>query len=161
MSTTEKEHNQKMLQRLVWLTDNSIPLPGTSYKFGIDPLLGLLPWVGDTLGAALSSYIIIIAARLGAPRSVLLKMAFNVALDAMVGALPGVGDLFDFAWKANQRNVRLLEHYLLQPRKAVVASRLFAGLLIVFMAGTVVVLGLLGFWLMRWLWLTVTGNSSW
>ena len=85
----------------------------------------MIPGVGDALGALVSSYILGEAARLGAPRSVLLKMTFNVAVDALLGAIPVLGDLFDFTWKANHRNVRLLEEYVERPRKTVVVSRVF------------------------------------
>lgn len=161
MISTEQEKTKKRLERLAWLTDNSIPVPGLGAKVGIDPLMGLLPWFGDTLGALLSSYIILEASRLGAPKSVLLKMVFNVTMDAMVGVLPGAGDLFDFVWKANQRNVRLLEKYVEKPRKTAVESRLFVAFIILFMMGTVVLIGLLGFWLVRWLWGALSGLGSW
>lgn len=161
MNPNDKEILRKQLERLAWLTDNSIPIPGLKAKVGIDPLIGLLPWFGDTIGALLSSYIIAAAARLGAPKSLLLKMAFNVALDALIGAIPGLGDLFDFIWKANQKNVRLLEHYVENPRQTVATSRLFAVLLGLLLVGSVMLIGLLGFLLVRWLWSVVTGPGSW
>jgi hypothetical protein len=161
MILTEQEKARKRLERLAWLTDNSIPIPGLGAKIGIDPLIGLLPWFGDAFGSLISGFIIVEASRLGAPKSVLLKMVFNVILDAVVGALPGVGDLFDFVWKANQRNVRLLEQFLEKPRKTVVESRLFVAIIILLMLGAVVLIGLLGFLLIRWLWGAVSGHGSW
>lgn len=158
MNSTDRERARKRLDQLAWLTDNSIPIPGLNARVGIDPLIGLLPWVGDALGALLSSYIIMEAARLGAPRSVLLKMAFNTALDAVVGALPGLGDLFDFFWKANQRNLRLLERYLEKPRETVITSRLFVLVLGLLLVGFVMFMGMLGFLVVRALWLAVSGN---
>ena len=158
MNSTDRERARKRLDQLAWLTDNSIPIPGLNTRVGIDPLIGLLPWVGDALGALLSSYIIMEAARLGAPRSVLLKMAFNTALDAVVGALPGLGDLFDFFWKANQRNLRLLERYLEKPRETVITSRLFVLVLGLLLVGFVMFMGMLGFLVVRALWLAVSGN---
>ena len=158
MNSTDRERARKRLDQLAWLTDNSIPIPGLNARVGIDPLIGLLPWFGDALGALLSSYIIMEAARLGAPGSVLLKMAFNTALDAMVGALPGLGDLFDFYWKANQRNLRLLERYLEKPRETVITSRLFVLVLGLLLVGFVMFMGMLGFLLVRALWLAVSGN---
>ena len=152
----ERETTRKRLERLAWLTDNSIPIPGTGARVGIDPLIGLVPWIGDAMGAVISSYIISEAARLGAPKSVLLKMAFNVFLDALIGIVPAVGDLFDFAWKANLRNVRLLEHYLERPRHTVTTSRFFVAMLGFLLIITVILIGLAGFWLIRTLWLAVT-----
>jgi hypothetical protein len=93
------------------LMDNSIVLPN-GYRIGLDPLLGLLPGIGDALGAAVSSYIIYEAARLGIAKRILMRMLSNVAVEALVGIFPMVGDIFDAAWKANMRNLRLIEtHY--------------------------------------------------
>jgi hypothetical protein len=89
------------------------------------------------------------AARMGAPKVLLLKMALNVALDALVGTVPVLGDLFDFVWKANQRNVQLLNRYLDRPRETVVASRLFVWGLVAVLVGLVFSVGLLGFVLLR------------
>ncbi|GAB7025145.1 DUF4112 domain-containing protein [Geotalea toluenoxydans] len=161
MNLIEKERLRKRLERLAWLTDSSIPVPGLNARVGIDPLIGLLPWFGDAIGALLSSYIVAVAARLGAPKSVLMKMGFNVAVDAIIGVVPGVGDLFDLGWKANQRNVRLLEHYIERPHQTVVTSRLFVAFLTLLLVGTVIGIGFLGFWLVRWLWLAVSGHGSW
>src|SRR5918999_2546085 len=100
---------RRRLARLAWLLDNSIPLPGTRFRIGIDAIIGLVPGLGDLLGVLLSSYIVREAARLGAPPSVLTRMAFNVAPEGLVGLVPVVGDVFDAAWKANQRNLVLLD----------------------------------------------------
>src|SRR3954470_24153998 len=88
--------------------DDAIRVPGTGIRFGIDPLVGLIPGLGDLLGGAASAYIILEAARAGAHASALLRVVVNVGIDTIVGALPLFGDLFDFAWKSNARNVRLL-----------------------------------------------------
>lgn len=96
------------LKRLAWLLDSAIPLPG-GYRIGLDGLIGLVPGLGDVVAALLSSYIVLEAARLRVPGSVLLRMGLNVALEVIIGAVPIVGDLFDFAFKANERNVGLLE----------------------------------------------------
>ena len=157
MVAIDKDKTRRRLERLAWYLDNSIPIPGLNAHIGLDPLLGFLPGVGDTIGALLSSYILAAAGRLGVPKSVLLKMAFNIALDAVVGALPVLGDFFDMAWKANQRNVQLLGDYLDQPRKTVVASRLFVWTLGVLLVGLVVFFGLLGFLLVRAVWHAVSG----
>jgi hypothetical protein len=118
--------SEKRLQRLAWLMDSSIPLPG-GYRIGLDGLVGLVPGIGDIAGAMVSSYIIVEAGRLGAPRSLLVRMGFNVLLETVIGAVPVLGDLFDFAYKANLRNVRLLEGYVRDPARARAASNLAAG----------------------------------
>jgi hypothetical protein len=114
----------KRLRALAWLLDSSIPLPG-GYRIGLDPIIGLLPGVGDAVGALLSAFIINEARSLGAPRSILLRMIGNAALETIVGAIPFAGDLFDAAFKANTRNLALLARYQLDPIGSRRSSRLF------------------------------------
>jgi hypothetical protein len=99
-------------RRLARLLDDAIPIPGTSYRIGLDPLIGLVPGIGDVLGALLSTWLLVIASRLGASPSVLARMGLNIAIDALVGSIPVAGDLFDAGWKANVRNLRLIEGWL-------------------------------------------------
>jgi hypothetical protein len=99
------------LRRLDWLSqvlDSAWSVPGTSYRIGLDGILGLIPGIGDPLGAMLSSYLIFEAARMGAPTHILLRMVGNVAVESIVGVIPILGDVFDLAWKANVRNLALL-----------------------------------------------------
>ncbi|OGA74433.1 MAG: hypothetical protein A3G81_14435 [Betaproteobacteria bacterium RIFCSPLOWO2_12_FULL_65_14] len=143
---------RERLSRLAWLLDSSIPIPGTGFSIGLEALIGLFPVVGDLAGVLLSSYILKEAAALGVSRSILARMAFNVALEGLVGMTPFAGDVFDAAYKANQRNVRLLNDYLDRPAEALRASRLFVASLV---AGTVVFLvvtGAAGFLVARWIW---------
>lgn len=149
MQRTETEKSRKKLERLAWYLDSSIKIPGFNARFGLDGLLGLIPGVGDTIGALVSSVVISEAARMGAPKVLLLKMTFNVALDALSGTVPVLGDLFDFFWKANQRNVQLLNRYLDSPRETVVVSRLFVWGLGVLLVGLVIAIGMLGVVLIR------------
>lgn len=100
------------LRSLSDLLDNAIKIPGTNYRIGIDPILGLLPAGGDVMGTVLSAYLVVEAVRLRMPTAVVGRMAFNIVLEMVVGAVPVLGDLFDFAWKANARNLRLLESKL-------------------------------------------------
>lgn len=97
------------LQRLGYLLDASIRIPGIGYRIGYDALIGLIPGFGDAAGLAISSYIVVEAARLGAPPATLLRMILNVAIEAVFGAIPFLGDLFDAVFKANLRNIALLE----------------------------------------------------
>jgi hypothetical protein len=150
--------DRQRLERLAWLLDNCIPIPGLGYRFGLDAVVGLIPGVGDAVGAAFSSYILSEAARAGAPRSLLIKMAFNVAIDALFGAIPVVGDVFDVAWKANLRNVRLLHAYLESPRKTAAVSSLFVTVLIVLVVLFIGFIVLLGALVLRWLWMSVAGG---
>lgn len=111
------------VRALARLLDAAVRVPGTNLRFGLDAVLGLVPGVGDLAGAAASGYIVLAAARLGAPAAVLLRMLLNAAIDAVVGTVPLLGDLFDFGWRANTRNVALLERHLADPRGARAASR--------------------------------------
>jgi hypothetical protein len=97
------------------LLDNALRIPGTEIRVGLDPMIGLIPGFGDLAGGIASAYIMLEAARAGASSSLLLRMLGNVAMDSLLGAIPVAGDLFDFAWKSNARNVRLLERHVAAP----------------------------------------------
>ena len=103
------------LRTLARALDSAVGIPGTSLRVGGDALLGLVPVVGDLAGAALSGYVVLSAARMGVSKAVLARMVGNVGLDALVGAVPLLGDFFDVGWKANTRNVALLERALAEP----------------------------------------------
>lgn len=128
------------LEALAWILDSSIPVPGTRLRVGLDAVIGLIPVIGDVVGAALSTYILFMSARQGVPRVTLLRMGFNVTLEALVGLIPFVGDVFDFAWKANRRNVELLRAHIADPSRARRGDAMFAAVFILFAAA---VLGLL------------------
>ena len=143
--------DRRKLERLAWLLDSSIPVPGTSFTIGIDALIGLVPVLGDLVGVLLSSYIMSEAARLGAPRTLLMRMAFNVGVEGVVGIVPFAGDLFDAAWKANQRNVRLLGAWLEHPARAERSSALFVIGLGLALLATAAVPVALTYALLRWI----------
>lgn len=143
---------RRRLDRLAWLLDSSIPLPVGNRSIGLDALIGLLPGVGDTLGTLLSSYILVEAARLGAPVTMLVKMGFNVVLESIVGTIPLLGDLFDAGWKANERNVRLLEAYLDDPEDKAREGRLLTYSLAAVLVLLVLAVTLLGVYLVYALW---------
>jgi hypothetical protein len=101
----------RRVQRIAKLFDDRFYFPGTSHRFGLDGILGLIPGIGDAATGAVSLYLAAEAWRLGLPLSTILRMGVNVGIDTVVGAVPVLGDIFDFAWKANQKNARLvLEH---------------------------------------------------
>jgi Domain of unknown function (DUF4112) len=122
----EDNRAEARLQRLAWLLDNSIPLPG-GFKIGLDGLMGLVPGIGDAAGAIMSSYLIYQARRMNAPPALLLRMVGNVLVETVVGAVPLIGDVFDFAFKANQRNVGLLMNFRRDPQRTVTHSRWAVG----------------------------------
>jgi hypothetical protein len=137
---------------LTRLLDSAAKIPGTGIRFGLDPLLGLVPGLGDIAGAALAGYLVLLAQRLGAPRSVIVRMLANVAVDTVGGTVPLVGDAFDVAFKSNTRNLALLERTLAVPardverasRVAVIAT--LVGLALLAIGGLV-----LAVFVIRWL----------
>lgn len=130
--------------------DAGIRIPGTNLRFGLDPVLGLIPGAGDAAGAVLAGWILVETIRLGASRATVTRIAGNVALDAIVGAVPLLGDIFDLAWKANLRNVALLERHLATPQRAARADRSFVVLVIFGVLALALGLLALGFLLTRW-----------
>lgn len=112
MNTLERLENLNHIRRLSRLMDNAIRIPGIGFRIGLDPIIGLIPGAGDIISTGFSAYIIYLAARFGLPREILQKMIFNIALEATVGSVPLVGDLFDAYYKSNIRNLALLEQHL-------------------------------------------------
>jgi hypothetical protein len=117
------------LRKFAQLLDSALIVPGTRYRIGLDPILGLVPGFGDLVSPLFTIGILWQAHDLGIPRVVQLRMIFNVAIDALVGAVPFVGDLFDFVWKANVRNLALLEHHAAHERRASAGDWIFVALL--------------------------------
>lgn len=99
------------------LLDEAIRVPGTNFRIGVDPILGILPVAGDAVAAAVSLYPVAEAYRLGAPMPMLAKMLALVAIDASIGSVPLLGPLFDAVWKANTWNRRALERYIRRPSR--------------------------------------------
>lgn len=97
---------------LAALLDSSITIPGTKRRIGLDPILGLVPFVGDFAGAILSGYIVLAAARAGAPAFTLIRMIGNIAVDTLVGSVPVLGDILDAGWKSNTMNIALFEKHV-------------------------------------------------
>lgn len=120
----------KRLRTLSRILDKAITIPGTGIGVGLDPILGLLPAGGDFLGVLLSAYIVLEAARLGASKATLGRMAGNIIIDALIGVIPVFGDFFDFAWKANDHNIKLLEDHLKFPNQKKKADTWFVFLLL-------------------------------
>jgi len=97
------------LRKLVVLLDSSIPVPGTNIRMGLDPLIGLIPGFGDASSAILSGVLVLYAAKENVPTPILVKMMLNIVVDTLVGTIPILGDFFDVGWKANTRNMALLD----------------------------------------------------
>ena len=109
---SEIQRTRERMEKLSWLLDDSVPIPGTRFRFGLDSIIGLVPGLGDVVGVVLGAGILYQSVRIGAPRAIIIKMVGNSATDAIGGLVPMIGDLFDFAFKSNRRNAKLLMDYL-------------------------------------------------
>jgi hypothetical protein len=116
----------RRLERLAHWLDDSIPIPGTGRRIGLDSLIGLVPFAGDVIGGGFATYILYSGYRLGASWLTLLRMTGNVVVELLVGSVPLLGDLFDMAFKANQRNVRLLSQHAQSAQRVERHSRWWA-----------------------------------
>jgi hypothetical protein len=113
------------LRRISQLLDAAFVVPGTTYRIGLDPILGLVPMIGDLASPLFTIGVLWQGRDLGIPRIVQLRMLFNAAIDSLIGAIPIAGDLFDFAWKSNQMNLALLERHAYEEHRASAGDWLF------------------------------------
>ncbi|WP_338740810.1 DUF4112 domain-containing protein [Haloplanus salilacus] len=122
----------RRLRDVSHLLDDSIRVPGTTYRVGVEPLIGLLPVVGDAAGLAFSAYVLVVAVRTRVPRATLGRIVLTLWIDAAVGSIPLLGDLFDAYWKANLRSTRLIDARLADPAGAAADRRYLwrAGILV-------------------------------
>lgn len=153
---SENEAAARGMRRLAWLLDDSIRLPG-GYRIGLDGLVGLIPGLGDAAGLAASSYILFLARRFHIPRVVMARMIGNVLLESIIGVIPVLGDLFDFAFKANRRNIALMEQYFVDERRLRQNSWSRVIMVGVIVIAVIVLFLFLAFQLVRWI---TTGGSG-
>jgi len=143
---------EKSLDDLARYLDGLFRIPGTNWRFGLDALIGLVPNVGDTLTSFASFYILFAGVRYGVPKITLLRMAFNIAVDYLVGSIPFIGDAFDFVWKSNQQNMNLIRTRASGHGKGKTSDYVFVFglifLLIAILVGSIVVSGLILIWIL-------------
>ena len=147
----DADERLRWVERIARLMDSQFQLPGTRFRFGLDPLLGLLPVVGDLSTLAVSGALLLTMMRHGASGSVVVRMAVNILLDTIIGAIPILGNVFDFAYKSNERNVALLRRHYAEGQHTGSGKGLIF-LLLLFM---LVVFGLVawgGVMFLRWVW---------
>ena len=138
------------LRRAAELLDSAFVVPGTNYRIGLDPIIGLIPIVGDLASPLFTIALLWQAYDLTLPKVVQLRMIFNAAIDALVGAIPVAGDLFDFGWKSNQMNLALLERHAYEERRAGVADWLFVIAMIALLLAIAALPFVLAGWLLSW-----------
>ena len=137
------------LRRLVRVWDEAVAVPGTRLAVGLDALVGLVPGLGDALGALVAGSVLVTALRAGVPATVAARMLLNIALDASVGAVPLAGDLFDAGFRANRRNVALFERWLADPARAARGSRVALATLAVGAVALLAAIAYGAFWIAR------------
>lgn len=147
----------RRLRRFSYLLDSAIPIPGTPYRIGIDPLLDIVPIGGDFIGTALSIYIVIEAAKMGVSRPILVQMVSNILLDTVIGTVPVLGTVADAVWKANGKNIELLETELNIPQSEKKADWLFLVLLIGGLLIAIVILAAISVLILKWILTAIFG----
>ena len=136
------ELNEEKLLRLKLLSerlDNSIKIPGTNQKIGIDAIVGIIPILGDFIGAIFSTYILYSGIKMGVSSKIVKKMATNIAIEFIIGSIPIIGDIFDALWKANKRNVELIEEATLENQENYRLNYLIMASLIIIILGLILV----------------------
>ena len=136
------ELNEEKLLRLKLLSerlDNSIKIPGTNQKIGIDAIIGIIPILGDFIGAIFSTYILYSGIKMGVSSKIVKKMATNIAIEFIIGSIPIIGDIFDALWKANKRNVELIEEATLENHENYRLNYLIMASLIIIILGLILV----------------------
>jgi hypothetical protein len=147
----DADERLRWVARVARLMDSQFQLPGTRFRFGLDPLLGLLPIVGDLSSTAVSVALLLTMLRHGASGAVVVRMALNILIDTVVGAIPVIGNVFDFAYKSNERNVALLRRHYAEGRHQGSGK----GLIALVLLGLLVVFGLVTWGsvaLLSWVW---------
>jgi len=142
-----KLFDDENLDILSHLLDDFIKVPGTSIRFGLDGIMGVVPGIGDILGGVASCIIIVAAWMRGVPNVTVVRMMANVAIEVVVGSIPILGDAFDIAWRANRRNYALLTGSLYEPRKHTIQSWIFLIVLSMVLIGMMLLPMLLLAWL--------------
>jgi hypothetical protein len=137
------------IRSLATVLDDAVRVPGTNVRFGLDAVLGLVPGAGDAVTGAMAAYAMVLAARLGAPPVIIARMAMNVLIDVATGTIPVLGDIFDVGWKANRKNVQLLERYQAAPQKVSAASWAVVVILLLVIIAAIVGVFMLAAWILR------------
>jgi hypothetical protein len=143
-SRAERFHAaEARIQRVTHLLDELVPIPGTNQRVGLDPVIGLIPIVGDVTAAAVGAWVILEAARFGVPRWALARMVVNLAVDLAVGLIPIIGDLLDIVSRSNSANLAIFRRHALDPDASSAGHQAFFGGLVLVLVGVI--------WLTVWL----------
>ena len=150
LETRKQIEIEKSLDQLAFYLDDLFRIPGIGWRFGLDAIIGLIPNVGDTLTVLPAFYILLAGVRYGVPKITLLRMAMNLGLDYLIGSIPLIGDAFDFVWKANDQNMRLIRERATGLGKGKTTDYLFVlglmALLVVLLVGSIIA----SVWILYW-----------
>jgi hypothetical protein len=152
LPSEEKQRRASLEPLFKWLAlimDEFLRVPGTKFRFGLDPIIGLLPGLGDTASAFVSALALIQAARRGVPKILLARMSLNILVNEIVGIIPGLGDLFSFWFKSNARNYRLLQKHIDRPTRSRKSDWIFVGAVLILLFLIVCAGLLVSFWVLQ------------
>ena len=147
----EKQKRQELEPLFRWLAlvmDNLLRFPGTKFRFGLDPIIGLIPGLGDTGSTIISAMALLAAARRGLPKILLARMSLNILINEFVGIVPIAGDAFSFWFKSNARNYDLLRKHTAAPRASTKSDWIFVALVLVALLLILLVSLAVSFWLL-------------
>jgi hypothetical protein len=148
----DASHSLRLARLLAELLDRRFTIPGTDIRIGLDPLIGLIPGVGDAAANLMGFFIVVVGAQIGLPRIALVRMTANIALNAVIGSIPVLGDLFSVWFRSNIRNIRLLERHAAADRVSTVADwSVVMGLLMAIVLLSIAALAAV-IWLVTFLW---------
>jgi hypothetical protein len=145
----KREGLEPLFKWLALIMDEFLRVPGTQFRFGLDPLIGLVPGIGDTGSALVSAFALIQAVRVGVPKILLARMSLNILINEIVGIVPIVGDAFSFWFKSNARNYQIIKEHLGAPRVSRRGDWIFVIAVLVLLAAIVgcgLLVSLLFFW---------------
>ena len=149
----EREELRALADMIATFLDSAFVLPGTNIRIGLDPLLGLIPGIGDLIANLIGSSILFMATQLGVPRIVIFRMALNIFLNMLLGVVPGIGDLFSFWFKSNVRNATLLRRYCQPlPPASTALDWIYVISLVVIVLATLVGILIAFLWLIKKIW---------
>jgi Domain of unknown function (DUF4112) len=148
--TRGQQQRLTALRQVAELLDSAFVVPGTTYRIGFDPIIGLVPWIGDLVSPLFTIALLWQARDVRVPKVVLARMIFNAAIDAIIGAIPLAGDLFDFVWKSNQLNLELLERHAYEEHRPSVGDWMFVLAMIALVAVLAAVPFVVAGWLISW-----------
>jgi|SRR6478735_1343589 len=151
MSAGKDSKRLKWVESIAYLMDNQFKIPGTNMRFGLDPIIGLVPFLGDISTFAVSGALVLTMARHGASRAVVVRMVFNILLDLVIGSIPVLGAIFDFGYKANERNVKLLrDHYEVGKHKGTGNGFIALVVIVLLLATGLVIFGMVKIFMWAW-----------